>query len=256
MTETTTSVRAQPQAPLERIRLERKDAGPISGAWRQDGSVLVGQLAFTNACGTETLQRTKLVEVTDTHPNRRYSVGAYITGTALSLLGVALIANAQGKSEQVTCGNGSSAPKSGDRCDSEAGAWRAAGASILGSGLGAILGGAIVAGRKPIVTSKDLPSQERVLITPGPRSCGNLAALDGSQVAATLSSGGKWTSSVNAEGSVRIDLSGASIQRGTLATFTVESVVGNASSLVPNGTLVGQLELQPPRAVRTFVGAR
>jgi hypothetical protein len=256
MTETTTSVRAQSQAPIERIRLERKDAGPISGAWRQDGSALVGQLAFTDACGTETLQQTKLVEVTDTHPNRRYSMGAYITGTALSLLGVALIANAQGKSEQVTCGNGSSAPQSGDRCDSEAGAWRAAGASILGSGLGAILVGAIVAGRKPVVTSKDLPSQERVLITPGPRSCGNIAALKDATVAATLSSGGKWTSTVDAEGNVRVDLSGAALQRGTLATFTLESVPPDASPIVPIGTLVGQLQLQPLRNARTLVSAR
>src|SRR4051812_47124996 len=90
MTETTTSVRAQSQAPIERIRLERSDAGPVSGAWRQDGTVLVGQLVSTNACATETRQRTKWFGLPDPPPNRRSAAGAYIAGTAFSVLGLGL----------------------------------------------------------------------------------------------------------------------------------------------------------------------
>lgn len=256
LTETTTTVRAQSQAPTERIRLERPDSAPLSGAWQQNGTTLVGQLAFTNACGTETVQRTKLVQVKDTHPNRRTSTAAYIAGSALAVMSLALFANSQGKSEHVTCGSGDGEPVAGNRCDSEAGAWRSLGAITLGAGVGAILGGAIVASRKPVVTSKDLPSQERVLVSPGPKSCGDIAALQGSQVAATLSTGGKWTSTVDADGSVHIDLRGASIQRDTVATLTVESIGGSASDLVPIGTRVGQLELQPPRLVRALASAR
>jgi hypothetical protein len=197
-----------------------------------------------------------LVEVTDTHPNRRYTTGAYITGAALSVLGLALIANAQGKSEHVTCGNGTSAPSSGDRCDSEAGAWRTLGAIALGSGLGAVLGGAIVQSKKPTVTSKDLPAQEEIAVTPGPRSCGNVAALKDSTVAATLSGGGQWTSAVDAQGTVRIDLKGALVAAGTRATFTIDSVSGEAGKLVTAGTLVGELELRPLVPARAAISRR
>ncbi len=248
MTETTTTVRAQPQPFVQRLRLERPDLVPISGAWHQEALALVGQLAFSRACRTETIRRTKQVQVTDTHPNRRYATGAYITGAALSVLGLALVANAQGKNEHVTCGSGDEAPRAGNTCDSEAGAWRTLGFTTLGAGLGAILGGAIVQTRKSVVTSKDLPTQEEVLLAPEALSCGSPATLKDSTVAATLSSGGKWFGAVDSQGTVRIDLRGSSAERGTIAKLTFEAVAPGAAPLVAVGTPVGEVVLQPAHA--------
>jgi hypothetical protein len=226
--------------------LERADGNPISASWRQEGLSLVGQLAFSDACRTETVQVARRTQVTDTHPNRRYTTGAYITGAALSLLGVAIVASAQGKDHTVTCGGGD-APRSGDTCYSEAGAWQRIGLGSIGAGLGSVLGGAIVQSRKPIVETKDLPNDEQVRAVPSRRSCGSTAALEGSTVAASLSSGGKWTGVLDAQGRVRIDLAGSSPKRGTLATMSLQSVAPAASPLLPAGMALGELELQPTR---------
>jgi hypothetical protein len=246
MSETTTSVRSLPGRSYERTRLERPDGVPLSATWRQEGLTLVGQLTFTEACRTEAVQVMRRAQVTDTHPNRRYTTAAYVTGGALALLGIALFAHSQSKDETVTCGDG--APSDGETCRSEAGAWRDVGAVTLGSGLGAILGGVIVQSRKPVVEHKDLPSQEHVRVLPNERSCGATAALEGSTVAATLSSGGKWSGVVDGQGAVRIELSGSSAGRGTRATLSLESVATAAAPLVPVGAVVGEVELQPARA--------
>lgn len=193
--------------------------------------------------------------MTDTHPNRRYTTGAYVTGAALSLLGIALIANAQGKDETVACGGGT--PSSGDTCHSEAGAWQKMGAVAIGAGLGTILGGAIVQSRKPVVRTKNLPSNEQVRVVPSKRSCGSTAALEGATVAASLSSGGKWIGVLDGQGRVRIDLSGSSPRRGTLATMNLESVAPDAAPLLVVGMVLGELELQPARAkANTTAGSR
>ena len=140
-TQTTLSVRSTPQAPSQRIRLVRPDT--VTGQWHQEGRSLTGQLSFVAACQAETVQVTRREQVKDTHANPRYSTGAYVAGALISLVGVAILASSADKDDTVSCGNGDT-PHAGDTCDSEAGAWRALGAVTLGSGLGAILGGAIV----------------------------------------------------------------------------------------------------------------
>jgi len=250
MTETTTSVRTELGRPYERVRLERADAPPLLATWRQEGLTLVGQLAFSDACRTEAVQVTRRTQVTDTHPNRRFTAGAYVTGAALSLLGIALFANAQGKDETVTCGGGGT-PKSGDKCYSEAGAWREIGAITIGAGLGAILGGVMVQSRKPVVQTKDLPSNEQVRVVSSKGSCGNTAAFEGATAAASLSTGGKWIGVIDGEGTVRIDLRGSSPSRGTLATMSVESAAPDAAPSLVVGTALGQLELQPAHSAAT-----
>jgi hypothetical protein len=248
MTETTTSIRSLPGPALERIRLERPGPKPISATWRQDGLALVGELAFTDACRTETVQVTRRTQLTDTHPNRSYSTGAYVAGAALSLLGVVLVANAQGKDTNVTCGSGGGAPRSGDTCESDAGAWREIGAVTIGAGLGAILGGVIVQSGKPVVKAQALPSEQQVRVSPGKHSCGSVAALKGSTVAAALTSGGEWTGVVDAQGAVRIDLSGSAHLRGTHAALRLESVAPAAATLLVVGTPLGELDLEPAHA--------
>jgi hypothetical protein len=244
MTETTTAVRVQLGPSTERIRLMRPDAAPIAAVWRQDESSLVGQLSFTKACNTETVQVSQRTEITDTHANRNYLIGAYVAGAALSLLGVAVFANAQGKSERVTCGSGDDAPKSGDKCESEAGAWRALGGITIGAGLGAILGGAIVQSRKYELETKALPSGELVRTIPNRDDCGTTKSFEGAVVRASLSSGGSWAGIVDSEGAVRIELTGAALSQGARAAFSLESVPLEATKLSLSGTSLGELELQ------------
>jgi hypothetical protein len=255
MTETTTTVRVLPGAPTQRIRLVRPDAAPLSAVWRQDGSSLVGQLSFANECSTETLQVNQRTQVTTTHPNPKYSTGAYVAGALLTVAGVALIANGQGKNEQVTCGYGDEAPRSGDTCESEAGAWREIGAITIGAGLGAVLGGLIVKSRKPVVETHDLPSEQQVRPQPNQKACGDLPALEGAIIRATLSSGGTWTGTADGGGAVRIDLAGAAIGRGARATFTLESVRSGATPLSLAGAPLGALALESPRATSSHPAA-
>jgi hypothetical protein len=183
--------------------------------------------------------------VTDTHPNSKYAAGAYVAGAFLTLAGVALVANAQGKNEHVTCGSGGGTPNSGDRCSSEAGAWRELGAVTIGAGLGAILGGVIVQTRKPVVELKELPSEQQVRTEPNHQACGTPAALEGAVIRATLSSGGSWTGTADRTGAVRIDLSGAATRRGTRALFTLESVRPDPTTVALAGSALGEVDLEP-----------
>ena len=248
LTETTTTVRVQAGPATERIRLVRPYAAPLSATWTQEGTTVVGQLAFTNACQLESVQFNHRTQATETKPNKRYATAAYIFGSMLSVAGVALIANAQGKSDVVTCGNGSSAPRDGDKCSSEAGAWRELGAVTLGAGVGAILGGVIVQSRKHEVETKELPSDEQVRVIPDRDRCGRVELLEGAVVSASLSSGGMWSGSVDATGVVRIALAGASVTEPARATFKLESTRHDASGLQLASTPLGELELEPPNA--------
>jgi hypothetical protein len=255
MTETTTTVRVLPGPSAERIRLLRPDAAPVSAVWRQEGSSLVGQLSFANECSTETVQINRRTQVTDTHSNRKYATGAYLAGAALSVIGVAILANTEGKSDRVICGSGVGAPKNGDRCNSEAGAWREIGAITIGAGLGAVLGGVVVQSRKPVVETKNLPSEQQVRIQPNHNACGNPKALEGAIVRAALSSGGTWTGTADRTGAVRIDLAGAAISRGARALFTLESVRSDSTAVPLANAPLGELGLEPPTATSRHASA-
>lgn len=243
MTETTTSVKVHAGPPLERVRLLRPEATPLTAAWRQDGATLVGRLSFAEACGTEVVQVNRRTKVTDTHHNRRYTTAAYVAGGFLTLAGVALIANSQSKSEVVTCGDGRT-PRSGDSCHSEAGSWRTLGAIVVGSGLGSILGGLIVQSRKPVIETRELPSEEVVRPVADRKACGHTEALEGAVIEASLSSGGTWRGTANRNGEVLIELTGAALTRGARASMTLESMTSDAGLALTKRSL-GDLELVP-----------
>ncbi len=247
MMETTTTVRTLPGPSTERVRLVRPDAAAVAASWKQEGSSLIGQLSFTNACLTEAVQLNRRTQVTETHPNRTYTTGAYVAGAVMAAVGVVLMANAQGKSEVVHCGTPGLAPKSGDTCESKAGAWRTMGWVALGAGVGTALGGVLVHTRKPVIESKDLPSAEQVRVIPNREGCGSTSSLEGAVVRASLSSGGTWTGTADETGVVRIELAGAAYSQGAHASFTLESVRPSVTPIAVSGSSLGELELQAVR---------
>jgi hypothetical protein len=247
MMETTTTVRTLPGPATERVRLVRPDAAAVAASWKQEGSTLVGQLSFTNACLTETVQLDRRTQVTETHPNPTYTTGAYVAGAVMAAAGVVFMATAHGKSEVVYCGSPGGAPKSGDTCDSEAGAWRTIGWVALGAGVGTALGGVLVHTRKPVVESKDLPSAEQVRVIPNRGGCGSTSSLEGAVVRASLSSGGNWIGTADETGIVRIELAGAAYGQRAHASFTLESVRPGVSRLAISGSPLGELDLQTVR---------
>jgi hypothetical protein len=247
MTKTTVSVRSTAQAPTQHLRLVRPDAAPLTAVWRQEGRQLVGQLAFTPACQAETHQVTRREQVTDTRPNQSYYVGAYVAGALLSVAGLALIANSQGKSEEVSCGSGAR-PRAGDTCDSPAGLWRTGGIVVLGTGLGTILGGALVQARPPEIRAGWLPPEKRVSVDPKIYACGTRAELKDVVVAAGLSGGGRWLGKADDQGAVRIELgANADLSSRQFARFTVESAPEGAERFAPSGFSLGELRLSAPR---------
>jgi hypothetical protein len=246
-TQTSVSVRATPQAPTSRVRLLRPEEPALTAQWRQEGRTLVGQLAFATSCQTETVQLTRREQVTDTHPSKPYVTAAYVVGGLVSILGVGLLVSSTDKDDTVTCGGGD-APKAGDRCDSEAGAWRTLGAVTLGTGLGSILGGILVQSKKPVIESAPLPSEERVTIKPGAVSCGDIKSLEGATVSAVLPDGGTWSAPVNATGAVRIALSPAIVLHGgEPVRFVVMPLPTAPSTLLRSGSSVGSLALTAVR---------
>lgn len=243
MTKTTVSVRSTSQAPTQQIRLVRPDAAPLTAVWRQEGRELVGQLAFTAACQAETHQVTRREQVTDTRPNKSYYVGAYVAGALLSVAGLALIANSQDKSEEVVCGSGAR-PRAGDTCDSPAGLWRTGGVVVLGTGLGTILGGALVQARPPEIRAGWLPPEKHVSVDPKVYACGTRADLKDVVIAAELSGGGRWLGKSNEQGAVRIALgANADLSSRQSARFIVESAPTRAVGFARSGLALGELAL-------------
>jgi hypothetical protein len=247
MTRTTVSVRSTAQAPTQQVRLIRPDAAPLTAAWRQEGRELVGQLAFTAACQSETRQVTRREQLTETRPNKTYYVAAYVAGALLSVAGVGMLAASQSKNDEVYCGSGGH-PRAGDTCDSEAGAWRKVGVGVLSTGLVSILSGVLVQTRPPDVRAGWLPPEERVSIDPKVYACGHGEDLKDLVLAAELSGGGKWLGKSDEQGVVRIVLGpNADLASRQSARFLVESAPKRAESFAPSGLALGELELSAPR---------
>lgn len=249
MTRTTTTVRAAEEAPVQHVRLVRPDAEPLQARWHQEGRQLVGQLAFTAACQAETRQLVKREQVTETAPNKAYYVGAYVVGALVSVVGLGFIANASGKSEEVYCGSGGQA-RSGDKCTSEADAWRTGGIVLLGSGLGTVVGGALVHARKSEVQTSALVPEERVSVDPKLYACAKLEDLQGMVVAAELSGGGKWLGTADEHGVVRIELGpNANLAAQQTARFSVDSAPEPTDRFARPGLALGDLSLTATRKV-------
>lgn len=242
MMKTTVSVRDTPGAPTQQIRLIRPDAAPLAAAWRQEGRELVGQLSFTAACQAEARQVTRREQVTETRPNKSYYVAAYVTGAILSVAGIALLAQSGTESEAVHC-----TTRRAESCGSTAEAYRTGGVTLLGSGLGAIVGGVIVQTRKPVIEASALPDRVSVAVDPKSYACGDLASLRDMTIAAELSNGGKRSGRVDANGGVRIALSSnADFGKRQSARFSVESAPATAPFAKP-GLVLGELSLASPR---------
>jgi hypothetical protein len=249
MTRTTTTVHATEGAPVQHVRLVRPNAEPLQAEWRQEGRQLVGQLSLTAACQAETRHVVKREQVTETAPNKAYYVSAYVVGALVSAVGLGFVANASGKSESVSCGSGGQV-RSGDSCRSEAGAWRTGGFALLGTGLGTMLGGALVHGRKSEVQRSALLPEERVSVDPKLYACARVEDLQGTVVAAELSGGGKWLGTVDAQGVVRIELgSNANLGAQQAARFSVDSAPEPTDRFARPGLALGELSLTSARQV-------
>lgn len=244
-TSTSTSVRSAPAEPTHQLRLIRPDLAPLSATWHQEGRSLVGQLAFTAACQAETRQVIRREQITETRPNKSYYTGAYIAGAIVTMVGIGLVASSAGKSDTVSCGSGST-PRDGDKCTSEAGAWRSAGALVIATGLGTVLGGVIVQARKPQVETARLPSEFRIAVEPKAHACGRLESLENMVIAVDLSDGGQWSGRVDSQGGVRIDLgANANLRGAQTARFSVDAVPQTAESFATVGLALGELSLTP-----------
>ena len=228
---------------MQHVRLVRPDAEPLQAEWRQEGRELVGQLSLTAACQAETRQLVKREQVTETAPNKAYYVSAYVVGALVSAVGLGFVANASGKSESVYCGNGGQV-RSGDSCRSEAGVWRTGGFALLGTGLGTMLGGALVQARKSEVQTSELLPEEHVAVDPKLHACARVEDLEGTVVAAELSGGGNWLGTADAQGVVRIELGpNANLGAQQTARFSVDSAPEPTDRFARPGLALGELSL-------------
>jgi hypothetical protein len=232
---------------VQHIRLIRPDAEPLQARWRQEGRELVGQLAIVAACQAETRQLVKREQVTETAPNKAYYVGAYVVGALTAAAGVGLLANASTKSEEVYCGSGGQ-PRAGDSCTSAAAAWRTGGIVLLGTGLGTMLGGALVQAKKSAVQTSPLLPEERVSVDPKVHACARLEDLKGTVVAAGLSGGGQWLGQADEQGLVRIDLGpNVNLTPQQTVRFSVGAAPEPTASFMRPGLPLGALSLTAAR---------
>lgn len=235
-------VQSTADAPSTSVRLQRADAAPLTASFRTDGSALVGQLGFTRNCAEETRQ------VTHRESQRtRVSAGwlaVGVVGVASAVVGAYVLSAASSADHRVTCGSGGGAPRAGDTCESSASSLRKAGTSALISGVGfAVMGGYMAAQTKQ-TERQVLPDQTSLQVREA-HPCGDVAALDGMQIAVLLPRfGGKWSGRVNADGSARIELATkVTIPPNSLVNVFVESVPESLAGLVAPGRVLTEVRL-------------
>ncbi|HLV65918.1 MAG TPA: hypothetical protein VKY73_08895, partial [Polyangiaceae bacterium] len=233
---TSTSTRETAAPPTKHIRLTRPDASPLAASWKQDGHRLHGELAFTEVCQTETVHVTHRERVEETRPNPTYTTTGYVVGSAFLATGIGFLLASANEDETVHCGvNGE--VRHGTRCGSLAGSFRDLGLAGLAIGGGLLIGSVLHARSTPTVTTTALPAERRVVVAPTVHACGDPSELEGIVVSAELSDGGTWSGTVDARGSVAIELSSSLTLHGDhSARFTVTSVPEHAPKLVKAGT--------------------
>ena len=244
-TETSTSVRSLPGTSTAQLRLARADTSPILGTFRQEGHVIIGQLALTNACSIESTQLTRQQEVTDTHTKVGSSVAWVVTGAVIAAVGTGLLVASADADKHVFCGDGSGQPREGEQCHSVSGAMQELGITTLVTGLIPVVAGGYFLAQKPRVETKDLATKEVKRVS-GPTVCGSTASLQGLTLAVELPGNGRWLGQALADGSVRIDIN-PNIplpERATLRVV-VDAVPANLAGLVSPGAALGELTLRP-----------
>lgn len=244
-----TTVQARTEPATERIRLQRREAVPVTSSWHQDGELLRGQVAFSTDCQVESVTVTRRTETRKPNPVAKVAPTlAIVGGAALAALGVGAMAASRHKHHEVVCGNGEDPPRDGDRCSSEAGAWVELGAYT--AALGVLLGaGGVAAWPSSKSHSSELPPVEAVTALPDPHLCGSVASLAGAEVVMEVPGGAHWLGEVDADGSVRIDLTqGPEPRPGTLASFSFGKLPPGAPVFVTPGLKLGELVLGAPRS--------
>lgn len=238
MTQTTTSVRALPEPPSLHVHLTRAGVIPITGTFRQEGHAVIGQLAFSNDCASESRQVVRRQETTDTHSNRATATGLAIVGGIVTAVGVGLIAASADADEQVSCGEG----KAGDRCMSESSALQEVGLTTLLTGLTVAVSGGYFLAQKPKLETKELPTETNTVLISNSVSCGSVQSLDGLSVALELPQNGTWSGRTSADGSVRIDVNESiRLPEDATARIVVDSVPPILARIVSPGASLGEV---------------
>ena len=224
------------------VRLARADASALTASFRAEGRAVVGQLGFSRACAEETRQ------VTHRETQRtRVSAGWIalgVAGVVTSVVGAYALSAASSADGTVSCGSGSGAPRAGDKCESSASKLSEVGTSALISGVGMAVMGGYMAAQTRHTESETLPDQTSLRVREA-QPCGNLAALDGMQVAVLLPRfGGKWSGRVSADGTARIELATkVAIPPDSRVDVFVASVPTSLAGLVAPGSVLAQVKL-------------
>jgi hypothetical protein len=244
-TQTSSTIRAVPGAPSERLRLTREGLSVLSGDFHQEGHTVVAQLTLSNDCTTESNQVIARQQVTDTHTNRTTAIAWTIVGGMLTAVGTGLLVDSQSADTRVVCGSGDTV-KAGDQCDSASSAESSAAVSTLVLGLTTALVGGFYLTRKPQIETTDLPVQQLTTVTTQV-SCGASAALAGLGLALELPGNGKWSGRAEADGSLRININPQLALPDATLPIVVEEVPPSLAGLVAPGAVVGQLKLSNDR---------
>jgi hypothetical protein len=244
LTTTTSRVVSTPGPAVDQPRLTRTGASAVTGAFRQQGHGIVGQLAFTSECATESTSRVERKRVTEHRTNSGTATAWVVAGSLLTAVGVGTIIAGGNADHRVSCGE----MMAGDQCESDSSLLKEAGFTTLLTGLVPLATGAIFLALKPQTEIEQLPAESVTTLTPKPTACGNTASLEGISVLVDTASSGKWSGRVSADGSLRIEInSQVPLPDNTQVNVTVESVPPAIAGLLAPGAALGSLTLGADR---------
>jgi hypothetical protein len=240
LTSSTTTLRTALGPAVEQHRLQRADTNAVTGAFQQQGHAIIGQLAFTADCVTQSTRPVYRQEVTDRRTNRAAATAWTVAGGVIVAAGVGMLVASSSADQQVNCGQ----MQAGDQCQSEASALQTVGFATLLAGLIPIGSGLIFLAQKPRTETKDLPSEAIATVEPGAVACGATAELEGLSALVEIPGNGKWTGRAAADGTLRIEINDRiPLLEGSRVMVTVESVPAGIAGLVSPGATLGSLTL-------------
>jgi len=247
LSEVSTSVRETAGPSVEHFRLVRPGVVPIAAQFHQVGHSIVGQLALTNACNTESVQSIKRQEVTDRHTNRGAAIGWLLAGGVVTALGTGLMVASGGADKRVTCGDYSD----GDECHSMSGAMLETGLLAALSGLTVAVPAGISLAQKPKIETKDLGEEQISFVTSSNVPCAPPTNLEGIVVAIDLPGNGNWSGRSAADGTVRIEVQPSiPMPEGESVSIRVQSVPSTLASNVVPGAVLAAVTFVKPQALQ------